>query len=214
MKYLFAFSLAVLLVFINCNLHAQEMCCENVSDENVCCEETNGLYAEVMGGANFLQTKTYCGVKSDYRTGYIAAGAFGYRWCHGLRLEAEYAYRRNDFKRIRFFDRNFSLHGHYQSSSYMANCLWDIPTNYFGCGFWNIQPYIGAGIGYDSQKIHGTSEYLDFIQSKKGFAWQVMTGLSYPLSYKTLISFEYKFHKGKLNYIYNNSIDAGLTYLF
>ncbi len=56
-----------------------------------------------LSGANFLQNTTIDGNKSTYQTGYIIAGSLGYCWCYGLRLEAEYAFRRNAIKKIDFF---------------------------------------------------------------------------------------------------------------
>ena len=53
------------------------------------------------------------------------------RWvivgAYGLRLEAEYAFRRNAIRKIHFFAEGSSKHGHFQTSSYMANLLWDLP---------------------------------------------------------------------------------------
>lgn len=172
------------------------------------------IYAEVFGGANFLQTQTSGGVKSDYQTGYVLSGSLGYRWCYGLRLEAEYAFRKNSARKVHFLGRNFNLHGHFQSSSYMANLLWDLPVYAWGYSFCNIKPFVGAGVGYDFQQIHAKNAGLTLNQSKKDFAWQVIAGLSYPLFCNTDISIEYKFHKGGFSYIYNHSVGLSLTYKF
>ena len=80
-----------------------------------------------LGGANFLQSTAIDGNKSYYQTGYIIAGSLGYCWRDGLRLEAEYAFRRNAIRKIDFFGEGSSNHGHFQTSSYMANLLWDVP---------------------------------------------------------------------------------------
>lgn len=185
------------------------------SDEGAfCCEDGHNFYAEFLGGANFLQAESSGGIKSSFDAGYIVAGSFGYRWCYGLRVEAEYAFRRNDLTKIHFFGRSFSAHGHFQSSSYMANVLWDAPFCNWGCDLWNIQPFIGAGIGYDFQQIHAINEGLSFRKQKKGFAWQAIAGLKYPLFCDIDISLEYKCHQGGFSYIYNHSLGVGLTYNF
>ena len=84
---------------------------------------------------------------------------------YGLRLEAEYAFRRNAIRKIDFYAEGSSKHGHFQTSSYMANLLWDLPLSSWGCAFWNIQPFIGAGIGYDFQQMHSSNSRIVFNQN-------------------------------------------------
>jgi len=176
--------------------------------------DSNSFYAEIFGGANFLQTEKRGGIKSYYRTDYLTSGSLGYRWCYGLRLEAEYAYRRNTLHKEHFFGRSFGVHGHFQSSSYMANVLWDLPLSKLGCGFWKIKPFIGGGIGYDYQQIRTRIFGLNFRENKKHFAWQVITGVGYPIFCHTDLSLEYKYHKGGFKHIHNHSVGLGLTYKF
>ena len=198
--------------FFSASARAQNYC-DFLYDDS-CCEDDNDFYAEILGGANFLPEENSGGVKSEYRTGYIVSGSLGYRWHYGLRLEAEYAYRRNSLRKIHFFGRSFPLHGHFQSSSYMANLLWDLPLSKWGCEFGKIRPFIGGGIGYDFQQVKGRISELSFEANSKHFAWQVMAGLAYPIYCNTDISLEYKFHKGGFCHIYNHSIGVGLTYNF
>jgi|LakMenEpi03Aug12_release.lakeMendotaPanAssembly.Ray.scaffolds.fasta_scaffold05726_6 opacity protein-like surface antigen len=172
------------------------------------------FYFEIFGGANFLQTEKNGGIKTDYQTGYVVSGSVGYRWRYGLRLEAEYAYRRNSLRRIHFFGRGFRIHGHFQSSSYMANLLWDIWLSNWGLENWKIKPFIGGGIGYDHQQISAHHSALAFKKNKKHFSWQIIAGLGYPLFCNTDISVEYKFHKGGFSHFYSHSVGAGLTYHF
>ncbi len=181
-------------------------------DKNCSWDNENELYAEISGGANFIQSSTSGGVTTKYKSGYIVSGSLGYSYCYGLRLEAEYAYRRNSLKNIHFFGRTFPIHGHFQSSSYMANLLWDLPLRSWGCNVWQIQPFIGGGVGYDVQQLHANNSGFGYRESKNGFAWQVIAGLGYLIFCNTNISLEYKFHKGSLNHIYNHSFVVGLTY--
>lgn len=211
MKNFFLFMVSALL-FTSIEMQAQTY--DELCYEDSCCISNNKFYAEILGGVNFLQTQTNGGIRSKYKTGYIVAGSLGYRWCYGLRFEAEYAFRRNSSRNIHFFGRSFSIHGHFQSSSYMANLLWDLPLASWGCEVWNIQPFIGAGIGYDFQQIHSSNSMLTFNERKKDFAWQVMAGLAYPVLCKTNLSLEYKFHKGGFNSIYSHSLGVGLLYTF
>lgn len=202
------------LFFMAAHAQAQEWCAEDsYSYEDSCCVDEMNFYAKILGGANFLQNIQIKGNNSTYQTGYIIGGSLGYCWRYGLRLEAEYAFRRNAIRKIHFFAEGFSKHGHYQASSYMANLLWDLPLSSWGCAFWNIHPFIGAGIGYDFQQMHSSNSRIVFNQKWNHFSWQLMAGLAYPIFCKTEITLEYTFHQGGCHFN-NHSIGVGLVYKF
>ena len=209
MKKNILYLLMPLLFFTAVNAEAQEWCAEGYED-SFSADEIN-FYAKILGGANFLQNTTTQGNKSTYRTGYIIAGSLGYCSCYGLRLEGEYAYRRNALRKIHFFGDGFSKNGHFQTSSYMANLLWDLPFS-LRKG-WNIQPFIGFGIGYDFEQMHSSNSRIVFNQKWKHFSWQLMGGLAYPIFCNTDITLEYKFHQGGCHF-YNHSLGIGLQYQF
>lgn len=194
--------LVPLLFFIAAD--AEEWC-----DEDICCEDVTEYYAKILCGANFLQNTTLDDNKSTYQTGYIVAGSLGYCWRYGLILEAEYAYRRNAINKIQFFGQGDSRNGHFQTSSYMVNLLWNVPS----CAFENIQPFIGAGIGYDQKQMHASNDRIVFNQKWNHLSWQLMAGLSYPFLCNSEITLEYKFHQGGCHF-YNHSIGVGLVYKF
>jgi outer membrane autotransporter protein len=182
--------------------------------EDCCYADRMNFYAEVFGGANFLQNTTIDGNKSTYQTGYTFAGSLGYRWRpSGLRLEAEYAFRRNAISKIDFITQGSSNHGYCQASSYMANLLWDLPLCSWGYTFWNIHPFIGAGVGCDFQRMHASNSQIVFNQKWTQFAWQLMAGLAYPIFRNAEITLEYKFHQGG-SHFYNHAIGVGLVYNF
>ncbi len=206
--------LMTLLLFIAADARAQEWdakktCCY---EEDCSLNETN-FYGQIFAGANFLQNTALNGNKAKYDTGYVAQGSFGYCWCYGLRVEGEYAYRRNAIKKIHFFGQGSSNHGHFQTSSYMANLLWDFPLSYIGCAFLDIQPFVGVGIGYDFQQMHSTNSRIDFHQRWNHFSWQLMAGFAYEIFCNTELTLEYKFHQGGCHF-YNHSIGVGLLYKF
>ncbi len=176
--------------------------------EEVCCDNETNIYAKVFSGANFLESTKINGNKASYQTGYIISGAIGVGSCYGLSLEAEYAFRRNGIKNIDFFGEGSSNHGHFQSSSYMASLLWDLSS--WGRLFWNIEPFIGWGIGYDFEQMHSSNSRVIFSQKWHHFSWQAMAGLAYPIFCNTEITLEYKFHQG--GHFYSNSVGAGLVY--
>jgi opacity protein-like surface antigen len=197
-----------LLSFMAVGAQAQEWCAENS-----CCADGTNFYAKILGGANFLQNTGLQGNKTTYQTGYIVTGSLGYCWRYGLRLEGEYAYRRNAISKIHFFTEGSAKRGHFQTSSSMANLLWDLPLSSWGCAFWDIQPFIGAGIGYDCQQMHSSNSRIVFNQKWHHFSWQLMTGLAYPIFCNTDITLEYKFHQGTRHF-YNHSLGVGLQYKF
>jgi opacity protein-like surface antigen len=195
-----------LIIFLGADAQAQEYCADDF-----CCVDETDFYAKVLGGANFLQNTGIGRNNSKFQSGYIIAGSLGYSWCYGMRLEAEYAYRRNTIRKMHFFGQGFSKHGHLQASSYMANLVWDLPLSSWGYHFWNIQPFIGAGIGYDFQQLHASNSRIVFNQKWNHFSWQVMAGLAYPIFCNTEITLEYKFHQGG-SHFNNHAIGVGLVY--
>jgi opacity protein-like surface antigen len=193
-----------LLLFIAADAQPQECCAEDS-----CCVDATNFYAKTLSGANFLQNSVH---RSTYQTGYIIAGSLGYCCPYGLSLEGEYAYRRNDIRKIHFFGEGFSKHGHFQTSSYMANLLWKLPSS-LECALWDFEPFIGAGIGYDFQQMHSSNSRIIFNQKWNHFSWQLMAGLTYPIFCNTEITLEYKFHQGGCHF-YNHTIGVGLAYKF
>jgi opacity protein-like surface antigen len=200
--------LMTLLFVVAADAQAQEWCDEGFSYLN-----KSNFFAKIFGGVNFLQNTAIDGNTSKYHTGYIISSSVGYCWCYGLSLEGEYAFRRNTVKKIHFDEEGFAKHGHFQTSSYMANLLWNMSLSSRKCSFGNIQPFIGAGIGYDFQRMHSSNSRINFNQKWHHFSWQVMGGLAYPIFCNTEISLEYKFHQGGCHFN-NHAIGVGLTYKF
>lgn len=190
--------------------HAQYQ--ESSDGKPFCVDQTN-FYAKFLSGVNFLQNSTTNGNRSTFKAGYIIDGLFGYCWSCGLRLEAEYAFRRNAIKKIDFYVEGCSRGGHFQTSSCMVNLLWDLPLSSWGCAFWKIQPFIGGGLGYDFQQMHSSNSRIIFNQKWNSLSWQVMAGLAYPIFCNTDMTLEYKFHQGGCHF-YNHSVGIGLVYKF
>ena len=156
--------LMTFLFFMTAHAQAQESC-----DERLFCADQTNFYAKFFSGVNFLQNSRTDGNKSTFKAGYIIAGSLGYWWSCGLRLEAEYAFRRNSIKKIDFYIEGFSNNGHFQTSSYMANLLWDLPLSSWGCAFRNIQPFIGAGSAVICKKCIPQILVLFFIRNGRIF---------------------------------------------
>jgi opacity protein-like surface antigen len=175
--------------------------------------ESPDFHAKVFGGANFLQNTSLSGNKASYSTGYILSGSIGYYLCEGLCLEAEYAYRRNAISKIAFFTEGSSHKGHLQSSSYMANLLWDVPLFCWDFACNPIRPFIGAGIGYDCYQMHSANSRIIFNQSWRQFSWQLMAGLAYSFFPNAELTLEYKYHQSHCDF-YNHAVGLGLLYKF
>lgn len=201
MKKVILFVVTSLLLFTAANSQAQE-----------CCDETN-FYGKIFGGGNFVQNSTIDGNRSTYQEGYIFAASLGYTWHYGLSLEAEYAFRRNDISKIHLVGQGHAKNGHLEASSVMGNLFFEVPIASWGYQLYSIQPYFGAGIGYDFQKMHASNATVIFNQKWNHFSWQVMAGLAFPIFCNTEITLEYKFHQGG-SHFNNNSIGVGLAYKF
>lgn len=205
-------TLTLLSILLSTSIYA------NPYKENFSCGQDsslpieNNLYVNGFAGANFLQAKY---IKSkNLKTGYVLSAALGYRLNYGFRVEGEYAFRRNSIKQQHRYLSVYRLnHMYAQTSSYMVNALWDVPLSKFCL---NIHPFIGGGIGYDSQGLQHSYRGSKYISTttRGQFAWQFMTGLTYPLSSNTSMMVAYKLHKGEKCTIYNHSIGLGLTYNF
>lgn len=174
--------------------------------------DTN-FYAKFLTGLNFLEDTTADGNRATYQIGYEVGGSLGYAWRYGLRLEAEYAFKRNNINNIHFVLEGSSHHGHFQTSSYMANLFWDLPLSSWRCAFWNIQPFFGAGLGHDFQQMHASNSRILFNQKWHRFAWQLMAGVAYQIFCNTEISLEYKFHQGGTHF-YSHFLGMGFLYKF
>ncbi len=146
---------------------------------NECLEE--GLYVGGFGGVNFLHIDKASGIKP----GFMGGVSIGYKFENSVRLEGEFAYRRNRMKVPSYYDGHCALTTH----SVMANVYYDHDLGY------EWTPYIGAGIGYahNTTMIHTKGDGVFSSQNK--FAYQVMAGVNYKICDKTYAGLEYKYFK-------------------
>lgn len=190
-------------------------------------EARQGYYVGVLGGANFLQTSKHDGVEFEFDTGYDVGGFLGYEFCGGFAVEAEFTYRHNELRKVKFDCESVKAHGHFNSMSYMANVIynWDLSR----CWCIPVTPYLGAGIGYAQQKLSYPSEdesdcgcestcedtCKDKNDNKKnGFAWQIIAGIGYKISPCFDIALDYRFNEGQQRRFYNHSLGVLAAYHF
>lgn len=190
--------------------HAQD---QESRNEKHCDVDRTNFYVRFLSGVNFLQSNTTDENKSSFKPGYIIDGLLGYCLPCGLRLEAEYAFRKNGIKKIDFYVEGCSRDGNLKDSSCMANLLWDVPVSSWICALGDIQPFIGAGLGYDFQQMRSWNSRIIFDQKWNSLSWQAMAGLTYPILCNTDMALEYKFHQGA-SHFYNHYVGIGLVYTF
>ncbi len=186
--------------------------CECVCRRIDPCHPRGYLYIEAFGAANFASNLEEPGITTSFDTGYLFSGSLGCSIYYGLRIEAEFAYRRNTIDQISFFGRSFPIPGHFHSTSWMGNLIWEMPLDRWLCTRIGLKPIVGGGLGWDDQHVHGDMGILTFTQIEKGFSWQVMTGLAYRLLNCLDISVDYKCHKGRMENLYSHSVGAALNY--
>jgi opacity protein-like surface antigen len=171
--------------------------------------DSSNFYAKILSGPNFLQTTNTDGNQVKYHTGYIVSGSLGFCWYNGLGVEAEYAFRRNGIRQIDFFVGDSSTTGRLQTSSYMANLLWEIHP----LKFWKIEPFIGSGAGYDFEQMKSSNSRIVFNQKWHHFSWQLMAGFALQTCRNLDLTLEYKFHQGGSQFN-NHTLGVGLIYKF
>ncbi|MEE8515291.1 MAG: outer membrane beta-barrel protein [Alphaproteobacteria bacterium] len=148
-----------------------------------------GGYASMSGGINLTNdsdiTGTGINLTADFDNGWGLAGAVGYKYPSGLRLEGEISFRDNEVDSVSGVTTGS---GDVSSFGFMANVLYD-----FGNG--KIVPYIGAGIGlahvsFDAISPVGGSVVDD---SDTVFAYQGIAGLAVPLNDLVALSLDYRY---------------------
>lgn len=176
---------------------------------------TQGFYAGVLSGVNLEYFKD-----KSFKThpGYQVGGSIGYKFCNNIRLEGEFSYRKNNFRK--------HYHGNRELFTYMANAFYDFNLN---CEW---TPYIGMGIGYErarnklkspvydslttvaknasaveeNELVIAENEIVDEVESSSSSSiarttrrnrennavWQGIAGISYRIACNTEIGAEYR----------------------
>ncbi len=192
--------------------------------EDICCEDQTGFYVGTFAGANFISSSHSHGGsayhnKRHFNTGYVVDASVGYRWCHDIRMEFEYAYRSNQGRHRWYSAGNTSgsycsKHKNFVQNAYMFNGFYDIG----GCQDWCVKPFVGAGVGYANTRNgrhHNSSDSSSrHHHCNGGFAWQIIAGLAYPICDEIDLSLEYRFFKARERKLYNNDVGVGLKYYF
>ncbi len=148
-----------------------------------------GYYASMAGGANLTTdsdiTGTGINLTADFNNGWGLAGAVGYKYRSGLRVEGEISFRDNEADRVGSSTTN---NGDVHSFGFMGNVLYD-----FGDGM--IVPYIGAGIGFANVSFDAITPVGGSVVDDNDtvLAYQGIAGLAVPLNDLVAISLDYRY---------------------
>lgn len=169
-----------------------------------------GYYIGGVGGANWMNYKH----DLEFKTGYFVAMSVGYRFCNGFRLEGEVGYRRNRLRDVDLGDNIvYRSNAHLSTTSWMGHLFYEYPLHY--CGFC-LKPFVGAGIGYARSDFRIKSFGQIIINQReieKGFAWDVIAGVAYPICCNIDIDLEYRYFRTRYD-SENHSLAAGVRYFF
>ncbi len=162
--------------------------------------QADNFYAGGFGGINWATNAHH---NHKYKTGYVLGLDAGYKWCNGFRAELEFSYRNNRVRRN--FDGGSSRHRNNQLYAGLVNVIYDFDA--LDC--WCIKPFVGAGIGYASEKkIRANGD-----RRHHGFAWQLIAGVAYPLNDCVDLNLQYRFFKSVEKHD-NHALVLGVNYNF
>lgn len=155
--------------------------------------------------------------KPGQKVGFIVGGVYGHDIADQFRAEFEVAYREGH-KRTIYKDKAVDqlISKSYESKhswSYMLNVLYDVNQ----LAMYNLTPYIGAGMGYGHNTTELKIKYDSHVDEEKrrdtDFAWQVIGGVSYPISDMVKSRVQYTYHRGQQHTI-NHSASVQLVRSF
>jgi len=137
----------------------------------------------------------------DYDLGFRSASlAAGYRFNNGWRAELEAAYRRNELELIEFPAPTGLLNTGQKDAVDAFTGFANLYREFAIKRSWT--PYLGAGIGVGSIGYKGNASVFQnfaynesplFDERDEALVWQVIAGLSLPLTSRTRLSAEYRY---------------------
>ena len=156
-----------------------------------CCEISEGAYLGGYAGGTWFNDLQARATDQDgqirefeHDWGWTVGIYFGWRFCSGLRIEGDVAYRECDIDKMRLYDGSSVSLTHADDSeittvSYLVNFIKDCTVDICGCCW---RPYFGAGFGVANFKLQfdelGGSFHVD--DNSTRFAYQLIIGLAYP----------------------------------
>ncbi|HTZ69649.1 MAG TPA: OmpA family protein [Acetobacteraceae bacterium] len=167
-------------------------------------QPVTGPYVSLGGGANFLQDEQirgnpfFPGRKLTFDTGVAGAGAVGYGFGNGFRVEVEGNYRQNSLTGITGLGFPAAAGGREQNYGAIGNVIFDMDVG----ANW-IYPYLGVGLGYswthlkDINAVAPDGSYDFAVGGTQGhYTYQALFGVSIPVPWVVGLSMtaEYRFY--------------------
>ncbi|MEM9410568.1 MAG: hypothetical protein AAGA30_05610 [Planctomycetota bacterium] len=163
------------------------------------------FYFAILGGYTQLENSNRFSDSSvpglggvlEFDDGYALGFALGQIQGKNLRLELEFVYRSNDVDR--FINNDLTgfdvlLEGSEESYSGMFNVFWDFSR---WPNWYSIQPYVGGGVGFSLFETTLLDQGNDIVGASgandSSFAYQLMFGLTKPMSQNTDAFLEYRY---------------------
>ena len=165
----------------------------------------SGPYIRVFTGANATNSlKSREGSVKFKKPGFTGAGALGYKFENGIRVEGEAAYRTHNMKSFHSSYGSAHGRGHLNTMSYSGNVLYDFDNDS------RFTPYVGAGVGY-TRASKGNRDIE--IKNRKGTtSYQGIAGVNYAICDKTQLGLEYRYFKA--DKLKDHSVGLSLTRFF
>lgn len=145
-------------------------------------------YFSVQVGATWLEDADLDGVDAEFDTGYNVGAAGGYDF--GMaRLEAELAYRENDFDKLKLGGLSAGADGDMSAFSFMVNGYWDLENAT------PLTPYLGAGVGVANVEISDLEVAgIDVADDDDTvFAYQLAAGIGFELNQAMILDLGYRY---------------------
>lgn len=159
----------------------------------------NGWYSSAFGGYTYVPGNignvTNLGLtRSDtsFKPGFDAGGSLGFK-SNPMRYEGELTYLKSNLDHFNVNGvRQTSPLGYTSAALGLANVYYDFPGITM-----DIQPFLGAGIGYAwvQNKLNSTGPYgsTSFSNSNSAFAYQATGGLTYNFAENYALSLGYRY---------------------
>lgn len=124
----------------------------------------------------------------EYETGFSVAGALGYEFSNGIRVEGELDYSRVELDQISQAGVQNSGNGNVSTVTGMINGIYGLKLN-------NFTPYLGGGVGFAKFSFDSsTTANFNAVDDKDTvFAYQVLAGIEKKLGDSIKLGVGYKF---------------------
>jgi OOP family OmpA-OmpF porin len=176
-------------------------------------QPVTGPYVSLEGGTSIaspigLENRTDgTSAKMNFRNSYAFASSVGYGFGNGFRVEVAGNFYRNTVHKFSYNGGDQTLaNGGMNTYGPMVNALYDMDIGL------PIFPYVGAGVGYQWQKMNTdlTSEFDGVSGTKGSFAYNIIAGIAYPLPWVPGLSAtaEYKFMQLVESRNYDNPVSG------